>query len=531
MNLDDYAGQSNVRLRVKLDSDAAVNADGVYIDDFNIVGFFDDTNHPHFIWPGPDKITTDEWVIPREFTVPVGTGDYIFTPEVIDNSGISEIKVIYSVDGGSEQESIPAVSSGPSGYYELSVPEQPAGSQVYFKIYMKDASEFHNEYITEEYMIRFGNFQYYQNGDEYVDYRDIIGTSEDASATHIAKRISMGPVETSKGHYRSDLVGITIENYISDDYPSDPMYIHIWANDNGQPGEDLIVPFYLETASTMDMKYEITYVDLRPYSSVLSGLEEDVFVGFESAGDATNILYEVKHVSGNQIMFERSWLGQEIGKGNIEWTHIPEHVYHISAVVAEYEYLDGPSAPVGFEQTSGWPDDYEFVWKANSDYEKVDYYNIYVGNFQNFDPVLPLDSVKTLDFVYKKEDVVINRSYYIKITAVDSLGFESEPSIEICFIYDSIDENIPISTELYGNYPNPFNPDTTIEFGLAKDSDVRLTVYDIGGRVVGKLIDRKMSAGRYKSVFNGAGCNSGVYLYRFEVDGKIIESKKMIMLK
>lgn len=540
VNLGSLAGQANVRLRVKIDSDTAVNADGAYIDDLRIVGYFDDFSPPQMVYGGPEIIVGGEYTIPREFTIPVGMGDYTFNVEATDISDISEIKVVYSVDGGPEQEALPAVSSGPSGTYEMAIPEQAAGSQVYYRIVATDNSTWKNSGETKTYMIRFGNFLYYQNGDDYTDFLDIIGNGPGASAQAIAKRVTMGPMDAAKGHYRSNLVGITIDNYINieDGYYSDPMYIHVWANDNGAPGEDLIEPFYFEQAATQESSYEITYVDLRAYSAVLSNIEGDVFVGFTSAGSETCLLYEVvsSHIGvPGYVAFERSWLGYDNNADGVldSWEFDPASVYHISAVIDVYEYIDGPLAPTGFALANEDYDDVaNLIWNASPESEFVDHYNVYRDETPDFALVTPLASVSADSaLVYDDGVLTVGVTYYYKLTAVDTLGFESSPSVELEYNCTSgINENIPLTTELFQNYPNPFNPETSIKFTLATNSDVSLTVYNTKGEKVVGLMDGKLKAGYYNTSFNASKLVSGVYYYTLKVDSKAM-TKKMMLIK
>jgi hypothetical protein len=84
------------------------------------------------------------------------------------------------------------------------------------------------------------------------------------------------------------------------------------------------------------------------------------------------------------------------------------------------------------------------------------------------------------------------------------------------------------------NYPNPFNPVTKIMYNLPEDAKVNLTIYDISGREVKKLIKNEYkTAGIYISEFNGLQLSSGIYFYRIVIEGKekYIVTKKMILLK
>ncbi len=108
------------------------------------------------------------------------------------------------------------------------------------------------------------------------------------------------------------------------------------------------------------------------------------------------------------------------------------------------------------------------------------------------------------------------------------------PSIG-CYEYDptSIEEgesSLPVTTKLYQNYPNPFNPATNIKFTLARSGKVELTVYNVLGQVVAKLVEKDLKAGNHSVVFNADALNSGVYYYTLEVDGKKM-TKRMLMVK
>jgi len=72
---------------------------------------------------------------------------------------------------------------------------------------------------------------------------------------------------------------------------------------------------------------------------------------------------------------------------------------------------------------------------------------------------------------------------------------------------------IPKDYVLEQNYPNPFNPVTTIRFSIPKMVPVRLTVYDITGREVARLIDEVLNAGYHTIQWNASGVPSGIYIY------------------
>jgi photosystem II stability/assembly factor-like uncharacterized protein len=88
----------------------------------------------------------------------------------------------------------------------------------------------------------------------------------------------------------------------------------------------------------------------------------------------------------------------------------------------------------------------------------------------------------------------------------------------------------PRSFALGQNYPNPFNPTTTIEFALPKSAFVTLRVYDVLGRQVGKLVNKKLSPGTYTRQWDARDLASGVYFYRLSA-GEFSQTKKLILLR
>jgi hypothetical protein len=91
-------------------------------------------------------------------------------------------------------------------------------------------------------------------------------------------------------------------------------------------------------------------------------------------------------------------------------------------------------------------------------------------------------------------------------------------------------EGIPSIYSLSQNYPNPFNLTTTINFSLAKTSNVRLTVYNVLGQQIAVLAEGRISAGAYAVEFDASKLASGVYFYRLEA-GYFLSNKKMMLLK
>jgi len=83
---------------------------------------------------------------------------------------------------------------------------------------------------------------------------------------------------------------------------------------------------------------------------------------------------------------------------------------------------------------------------------------------------------------------------------------------------------------LYGAFPNPFNPLTTLSFALPEAAKVSLSVYDISGSLVATLANGWRSAGMHEVTFDGSKLASGVYFYRLQA-GEFVSGGKMVLLK
>jgi len=89
---------------------------------------------------------------------------------------------------------------------------------------------------------------------------------------------------------------------------------------------------------------------------------------------------------------------------------------------------------------------------------------------------------------------------------------------------------IPDNLGLLGNFPNPFNPVTTIRYQLAGRGHVCLTVYNILGQEVASLVNTEQESGQYDVLFNAEGLAGGVYMYRITVNNEMLVNS-MILLK
>ena len=97
-------------------------------------------------------------------------------------------------------------------------------------------------------------------------------------------------------------------------------------------------------------------------------------------------------------------------------------------------------------------------------------------------------------------------------------------------------QTLPTAFSLADNFPNPFNPTTTIQYALPQAADVELTVYNVVGQPVRTLVAEHQSVGRYVVEWDatddsGHSLSSGIYLYRLQAGSDFHEVKKMLLLK
>ena len=126
----------------------------------------------------------------------------------------------------------------------------------------------------------------------------------------------------------------------------------------------------------------------------------------------------------------------------------------------------------------------------------------------------------------KELDVPVDISYQFLGKDQDLIGSGNE-----------VLEIMPVPTEfaLHNNYPNPFNPVTTINYDLPQDGTVRLIIYDLMGREVTRLVNGFTPAGYHSVRWNaknqmGENVSAGVYFYHLQ-SGNFVKTQKMVLLK
>jgi Arylsulfotransferase (ASST)/Secretion system C-terminal sorting domain/Cep192 domain 4 len=115
-------------------------------------------------------------------------------------------------------------------------------------------------------------------------------------------------------------------------------------------------------------------------------------------------------------------------------------------------------------------------------------------------------------------------TYFYRLKQIDLNGtYNYSDGVKVNLIF-------PIKFSLHQNYPNPFNPTTKISFTIPEAGMVYLKIYDILGRHVKTLLNKKMSKGSHDINFNAETLANGIYVYTLRING-YFDSKKMILLK
>lgn len=130
---------------------------------------------------------------------------------------------------------------------------------------------------------------------------------------------------------------------------------------------------------------------------------------------------------------------------------------------------------------------------------------------------------------YSFSENINSGNYNYRLKQIDFNG-----NFEYFYLTNMITIGTPASYSLSQNYPNPFNPETNINYEVAFDGAVNITLYDVDGREITKLVNEVQQAGYYSIRFNAAGLNSGVYFYKISAGNGIrsfVLTKRMILLK
>ena len=134
------------------------------------------------------------------------------------------------------------------------------------------------------------------------------------------------------------------------------------------------------------------------------------------------------------------------------------------------------------------------------------------------------NSTQTNEYSYTDNNL-LSGSYSYRLKQIVFNG-----NFEYLNLYETVLIGNPVSFELFQNFPNPFNPATTISFQLPSGGFTRLSIHDSKGTLLENILNENLSEGYYNINYNAGNISSGVYFYRLSINGNSV-SKKMIVTK
>ena len=133
-------------------------------------------------------------------------------------------------------------------------------------------------------------------------------------------------------------------------------------------------------------------------------------------------------------------------------------------------------------------------------------------------------SASTQNYTWIDRSATIGTAYEYLLEAVDFNGSKVQYGPRLARPQN------PMETELGSNYPNPFNPVTTIRFSLPETRHVTLVIYDINGSEVARLVEGQLEQGSHRITWDASGFASGTYLYELTA-GEDSEVRKLLLVR
>ncbi|GAB4372237.1 MAG: hypothetical protein Kow0042_15470 [Calditrichia bacterium] len=236
VDLGGFAGKSDVRIRFRLVTDAGYQTDGMYVDDLKIIGLTVDNSPPMMVFQAPQHYEG----VPDSFYFPV---------KITDLSGVASAQLTYWVDNALPTiYTIPPTHVSNDTFYFV-IPPQEHGAMVSFYVEAVDSATPPNTAVTDTMRYISGIHLIYDDGEpEYIvelQPNEMIATKFNAPYTPISLKTLLLRIYTDISH------------------PIDSVTVHVWADNNGMPGADLIQPFKKYPDCTLENPEAWTLVDLR----------------------------------------------------------------------------------------------------------------------------------------------------------------------------------------------------------------------------------------------------------------------------
>ncbi|MBC8376101.1 MAG: T9SS type A sorting domain-containing protein [FCB group bacterium] len=319
-----------------------------------------------------------------------------------------------------------------------------------------------------------------------------------------------------------------------------------------------------ESMATESMPYEVRRLMDEPAIIAVTDVPEDqggkVVVsfaasGFDILGDMTNELYTVESYIADQWVA----VGNTAAYGSNEYSVLVNTIhdsmdegvtnaqdYRIVAALGEDAFISAtasgystddiaPPVPTGLAGEILDGTGIALSWDPVN-INDLGLYEVYRGSNPEMTDGVVIGQTASTDYTDSDVDFVNGATYYYAVAGLDIHENLGEATSSFVMTVVNIDlQGLPEEFALNQNYPNPFNPSTSINFSLPEASEMTLTVYDLSGREVARLVDASMNAGFHQVIWNGLTAqgetlSTGMYIYRMQA-GTYTETRKMTYLR
>lgn len=268
---------------------------------------------------------------------------------------------------------------------------------------------------------------------------------------------------------------------------------------------------------------------------------DSIYICGYSPGSGTGVDFAtIKYSpSGNQQWVQRynfsgvvNDYGNALGLDNTGNVYVAGYSGSDMTTIRYSQYL--PAPPVLFSPANlvtGQPINLNLVWYKSP---LSVTYRVQLSTDSLFNTLIVNDSTLT-DSIRAVSGLNYLTNYWWRVNGKNAAGTSLYSSIWKFRTSDPVgikpvSNEIPNEFKLYTNYPNPFNPTTSIKFDIPKQSFTKLVVYDLLGRVVASLVNEQLNAGRYEVTLEAGKLASGMYFYKIETES-YSDVKKMVLVK